>query len=422
MKKILLSIMLLMLINVAYAQHLKFEGIPIDGSITSFQNQLTAKGIKVNGAKSKDAPIGQRIFNGKLYGHNSEIIVYYARKSKIVYKVKVEINSEKKDVIQSILDKSLNKIEKSYNYTTEHDVDDATDLQFRYYIYPTRNSGNSIGTIEVHPTHSYYLTGNENNPLGFSGFTICFAYVDKQNDTIVPPSEKEPHSSPSFTCGKTDNFRKFSEWMLGYVQNGCYERAIDYADWLLDYYRYDCIPNYVKNADDGDKQFDEIIKVMQEQCIGSIHTGIGRERTKVYMVTDNETGTKFIEFDAKFYKGLLWNHIKFNEYDISQLIKTLEQLMTSFRVKEKQISIQPSDKDWEEKLIVNIPAFVGKEKAGTYGNIQWNKTNLLAYYSYREEKMSLKITYEDEFQFVFRFYNSDQIESLMQFFKSIEWE
>ena len=422
MKKIIISIILLMLFSIASAQHLKFEGIPIDGTISSFQNQLTAKGIKFSGVKSKDAPVGQRIFNGKLYGRNTEITVYYARKSKIVYKVKAEIYSEKKDVIQSILDKSLDKIEKTYIYTTEHDVEDATDMYFRYNIYPTKDSENSTGTIEVHPTHKYYLSSKENNPLEFAGFAIFFTYIDKQNDKIVPSSEKEPHSSPSFTCGNTENFRNFSEWMLGYIQNGCYERAIDYADWLLDYYKYDCIPYYVKNANDGESRFDEIIRSMQENCIGSIPVGVGRERTKVYLVTDNETGSKFIEFDAKFYKGLLWNHIKFNEFDISQLVRTLEQLKISFGVKEKQISIQPSDNNWEEKLNVNMPVSVGKEKAGTYGNIQWNRTNLLAYYSYREERLSLEITYEDDFQFVFRFNNSDQIESLIQFFKSIEWE
>ena len=96
MKKIIISIILLMLFSIASAQHLKFEGIPIDGTISSFQNQLTAKGIKFSGVKSKDAPVGQRIFNGKLYGRNTEITVYYARKSKIVYKVKAEIYSEKK--------------------------------------------------------------------------------------------------------------------------------------------------------------------------------------------------------------------------------------------------------------------------------------------------------------------------------------
>ncbi len=424
MKKVLFFVLIAVMMftpRIVSAQHLKFEGIPIDGTISSFQSQLSAKGFKLNSVKSKEAPIGQRIFNGKLYGYNSEITVYYASKSKTVYKLEAEIHSEKKDVIQSILDKRLDKIEKTYIYKTEHDVEDATDMHFRFHIYPTKASENSIGKIEVHPTHTYYLTDDENNPLEFAGFAIEFTYTDKTNDGIVPQSEKEPHANSNFTCGDMDNFRKFSEWMLGYIQNGCYERAILYADWLLDYYRYDCIPYYVKNADGGDSKFDELIRSMQEKCVGTIPTGIGRERTNVYMVTDNETLRKFIEFEAKYYKGLLSNQIKIDEYDIPQILNTLEKLKVSFESKEKSIANQPLNKGWQEKVSVNLPALVGKEKSGTYGDVQWNRTNLLAYFdNYHDGALSLEITYEDDFQFVFRFRSVEQIEEMIQFFKSID--
>ena len=106
MKKLIVLFMLLMLLSSGYAQHLKFEGIPIDGSITNFQKQLSSKGININNTKSKDAPIGQRIFNGRFHGYNSEITVFYGRKSKVVYKVEVVIVSKKKEVIQNILDKT----------------------------------------------------------------------------------------------------------------------------------------------------------------------------------------------------------------------------------------------------------------------------------------------------------------------------
>lgn len=423
MKKSVILLLFISIVGGISAQHLKFEGIPIDGTITSFQSKLSANGFKVNSIKSKDAIVGQRIFNGKFQGHNSEITVYYARNSKIVYKVKAEIKSEKQDIIQGILDKTLDIIDSKYFYTSQHEVSDSTSPNFKYHIYPSKTSEESTGTIEVHPTHTYYYTGEENNPLEHAGFAIVFTYIDRSNDELVPPSEKEPRSSPSFTCEEPNNFRKYSEWMLGYIQNGCYERARHYADWLLDYYKYDCIPYYVKNTSEFDHQLDELIKTMQEKCVGSIRTGVGRKWTKVYMVTDNETGEKFIEFDAGYgYYGLLWNHIKLDKYDIQQQIKSLEQLKSSFDTKEKQFNIQPPKDYWEEKTAVYLPASVGDEKDGGYGDLQWSRTNLIAYFSYRKGKLYLEITYKDDFEFVFRFTNIEQIESHIQFYRSIEWE
>lgn len=421
MKKVAILLLLQLIVFDISAQHLKFESIPIDGTITSFQSKLSAKGFRVNRNKSKDAPVGQRIFNGKLQGYDSEITVYYARKSKIVYKVEALIESEKEDVIMNILDKTLNKIEKSYIFTTEHDDADRTGPHFRYPIYTNKENRNSIGTIVVNPTYMFNVS-EDGTPVELSSYAIVFTYIDGANDDFVPQSEKEPYASPSLTCGESSNFRKFSKWMLDYMQNGCYERSLIYTDFLLDFYRYDCVPYFVKDAAGGDSILDELIKVMQEKCIGSIRTGIGQKWTKVYMVTDNETGYKFIEFDALHYKGLLWNHIKLDENDVRQQIKTLDLLKKTFEEKEKMTISQPSDKNIEERLSVDLPASIGEETGDTYGDIQWNKTNLIAYFSYWERKLSLEITYKNEFEFVFRFRSKEQIESLIQFFKSIEWK
>jgi len=45
------------------------------------------------------------MFNGNYQGFNSEITVYYNRKSKDVYKVETVIESRKKEFIQGILNK-----------------------------------------------------------------------------------------------------------------------------------------------------------------------------------------------------------------------------------------------------------------------------------------------------------------------------
>ncbi|MBO7083242.1 MAG: hypothetical protein J6W30_05300 [Bacteroidales bacterium] len=424
MKKAIVTFFALVLFCTLSAQHLKFEGIPIDGSITNFQNQLSTKGISINSTKSKDAPLGQRVFNGKFQGYNSEITVFYGRKSKVVYKVKVVIESKKKEKIQNILDKSLKKIEDKYFYITNHDLHDDTSPIFRFNIFPTKTSEQSIGLIQVNPSHAYYITDDQNKPLEFACFTIEFIYEDRKNTDSTLPSDLEPHALPGFTCGDPESFGKFSQWMLYYIQNGCYERAQYYLYWLLDFYKYDCIPSYVHNYENGESQMDELIASLKEFCIGSIQAGVGMENVNVYRIVDNETGRfKFIEFDAKYFQGMLTNHIKFEKEDIPVLIRSLENLKRDFAIKESIISNQQSDKNWEENTNAYLPASLGKENTSTgeYGLIEWESTQLLSYYSYWDNVFSLNISAEDQFQFVFRFNNIEQIEDLIQFLKSIEF-
>ena len=423
MKKAIVTFFALALFCTVSAQHLKFEGIPIDGSITNFQNQLSTKGISINSAKSKDAPVGQRVFNGKFQGYNSEITVFYGRKSKVVYKVKVVIESKKKEMIQNILDKSLKKIEDKYFYITNHDLHDDTSPIFRFNIFPTKTSEQSIGLIQVNPSHAYYITDDQNKPLEFACFTIEFIYEDRKNTDSTLPSDLEPHALPGFTCGDQESFGKFSQWMLNYIQNGCYEKAQYYLYWLLDFYKYDCIPSYVHNYENGESQMDELIASLKEFCIGSIQAGVGMENVNVYRIVDNETGQfKFIEFDAKYFQGMLTNHIKFDKNDIPQLIVSFEKLKRDFIRKQALVENQTPSEHWEETIEVNLPASLGKENtsSGAYGVIEWEHTQLKAYYSYWDSYLSLNISVKDQFQFVFRFKKIEQIDDVIRFLNSVE--
>ena len=422
MKRIVLLLILHFFVTIVSAQHLKFEGIPIDGTITNFQQKLQTKGMNVNRTKSNDAPVGQRIFNGKFRGYNAEITVYYGRKTKIVYKVEAVIESKKKEFIQTILDKSLEKIENTYHYRSEHDVEDATDMHFRYHIYQTKTSEQSIGMIEIHPSHSYYLTGNGDAPLEFANFIIQFTYEDRANTDSTSPSELAPKSNPNFTCGEPENFGKFAKWMLKYTQNGCYEKAIYYLFWLLDYYKYDCVPSNVRNSEISENQIDELIKALREKRVGSIPTGVGMEMSNVYRIVDNETGLfKFIEFDASYYHRLLHNHIKLGSYDIILLKKSLEELKQEFEKKKEFAKKQPIDEHKTESISTYLPAYVGTNntKNGDHGDIDWKYTKLKAYFSYWDG-LSLNITVEDEFQFVFRFKEIGQIDNLISFLDSVQ--
>ena len=77
---------------VSAQQHMKFMGIPLDGTIDNFAMKLKAKGITYDAAESKSADAGTRIFNGKFMGEKAKFVVFYNSKSKIVFSSAVELN------------------------------------------------------------------------------------------------------------------------------------------------------------------------------------------------------------------------------------------------------------------------------------------------------------------------------------------
>ena len=90
MKKsiILLVISILAFCSPVQAHHLKFMCIPLNGTITQFQQKLTAKGVKHNKQTSQMIPAGVRAFNGTFAGEKADIYVYYNLSSKVVYRAK----------------------------------------------------------------------------------------------------------------------------------------------------------------------------------------------------------------------------------------------------------------------------------------------------------------------------------------------
>lgn len=93
MKKIISVFFALCLCMAASAQqHMKFMGIPLDGTIDNFALKLKAKGITYDAAESKSADAGTRIFHGKFMGEKARFVVFYNYKSKIVFSAAVELN------------------------------------------------------------------------------------------------------------------------------------------------------------------------------------------------------------------------------------------------------------------------------------------------------------------------------------------
>lgn len=72
-------------------QHMKFMGIPLDGTIDDFTMKLKDKGVTYDAAESKAAGKGIRKFCGTFMGEEATFTVFYNYKSKIVFSAVAEL-------------------------------------------------------------------------------------------------------------------------------------------------------------------------------------------------------------------------------------------------------------------------------------------------------------------------------------------
>lgn len=75
-------------------QHMKFMGIPMGVSITTFQQKLIAKGLKYDKETSDYIGPGSRLFDGVFAGYKATIHVYYDTKDNNVYRAKAVIRRD----------------------------------------------------------------------------------------------------------------------------------------------------------------------------------------------------------------------------------------------------------------------------------------------------------------------------------------
>ena len=91
MKKIISVLFAICLCMTADAQHMRFMGIPLDGTIDDFSMKLKAKGVTYDAAESKAAGKGIRKFCGTFMGEKATFTVFYNYKSKIVFSAVAEL-------------------------------------------------------------------------------------------------------------------------------------------------------------------------------------------------------------------------------------------------------------------------------------------------------------------------------------------
>lgn len=415
MKQIILLFAFLFYSIYVNSQHLEFLRIPITGTISEFQSKLLNKGIRPNRAKSQNAPLGQRIFKGIFQGYNSEITVFYNRKNKNVYKVEVVIESKKKEVIQNILNNSRRLIENKYTFEAKHKVNDGTDLHYKYIIYPTRERTSNIGTIQIEPSYAYYVPKNTKPFKGFqfASYIITFKYDDALNSFANKPSETEPHASLSLSCGKPENFNNFLEWADNYLRNECYDQCIFYLTWVLDYYKYGCAP---QNTSVSEELLDKAILTLKKRLIGQVKTAYSNEYSNVYRVIDSNGKFKCIEFgvNSNMYQ------VKLSSYDIDRHIHFLEILQTMYSQKKSKLKGINLSEYWNENINMSIPALIGEEQfQNGFGDIKWKECNLSMRFTHFKNELRIGVL-ADSYKDIFLFCNEQEINSYLEFLKSIK--
>jgi hypothetical protein len=154
MKRILsFFVMLVLTLGVmAQTQHMKFMGIPLDGTISAFHQKLVAKGCKHDVEISKVVGAGGRAFTGTFFGEKADIYVYYNAKTKVVYRAKACIKRSSEDNIirkynevksaleEKYPDAYMDKSE-DYGYDSMHFYTDQGEIDLYVYkfddVYPT---------------------------------------------------------------------------------------------------------------------------------------------------------------------------------------------------------------------------------------------------------------------------------------------
>lgn len=164
MKRLHLSILFCLLTVLSYGQakHLTIMGIPITGSITTFQQKLLAKNYLVDARRNKVLPEGQREFKGRFSGHKCSLRAYYFPDDKIVYKVRVSIDF----VYESSADNAYKEIKRNL---------------LRKYKYADTKTGRSSNG---HESLSALIIDDEDDILG-NIVLFVFENVDPYESELV---------------------------------------------------------------------------------------------------------------------------------------------------------------------------------------------------------------------------------------------
>jgi len=146
MKKFSLTFLLCLMTILSYGKtkHLTAMGIPITGSITTFQQKLLAKNYRLDTKENKTLPVGEREFKGRFSGHECSLRAYYFPDEKTVYRVRVVIY-----------------------FLSASNADNAYEEIKRNLLRKYKNASVKTGSRDGHESISVMIIDDDDDILGF---------------------------------------------------------------------------------------------------------------------------------------------------------------------------------------------------------------------------------------------------------------
>lgn len=160
------------------AQHLKFMGIPLDGTIEEFEEKLIAKGCECVVDTALVSEDGNRFYEGKFAGEDARILISYDPDTEIVYQGFAQIPNLDEETAHNIFGKFKNLISFKYSRYCET-LDDLNiehgEFEYRWYIYNSETkSENSCGCIGMSVMDDYFPSTK----------TVGVLYLDRENHLL----------------------------------------------------------------------------------------------------------------------------------------------------------------------------------------------------------------------------------------------
>ena len=174
MKKVAISFLTVMITVCSFAQteHIKFMGIPLNGTIPQYHQKLVAKGCSHDVKTSSMLGNGARAFKGSFAGNKADIVIFYDESTKIVYRAKAIIScygestrDSKFNDMKDLLDTKYGSL---FSFKDTHEGYDS----YVWSIF-SETSEQMIGTVGI------FVTENE---FGFHEYSLHVDYYDFANN------------------------------------------------------------------------------------------------------------------------------------------------------------------------------------------------------------------------------------------------
>lgn len=181
MKRTITLLFALLIAFAASAQtHLKFMGIPLNGTIDAFQQKLAAKGVQPERKVNDFLPVGTRAFTGTFCGYEAGIGVYYNTKTKVAYRAKAFFTGEDKEQMQRRYNEFLDLLNNKY---PDAEVTEGENDGFDACSWVIWGEDSAVGWIE--------LFISEDNSSYPTQYTLHIGYTDAINNDANNASKSE---------------------------------------------------------------------------------------------------------------------------------------------------------------------------------------------------------------------------------------